>query len=113
MLERPGDGDKRTATGDEQGARQKIEMQNYSQKDTIFVANGCSCDGESGRMYDKVVEIPEDRDLPCKDGEGYVLQKGISADIGAEKIRDMLYGMHSPGSGGFRKAMKILLGGAS
>ncbi len=88
----------------------KIESQNQSQKETILVANGCSCDGESRRVYDKIVETPEDRDLPSKMERGVFYKKGTPPTIGAEKIRDMIFGVRSQEEGGFRKVVKLLRG---
>ncbi len=58
----------------------------------------------------KVVEIPEDRDLPAKMERGVFYKKGSHLTAGAEKIRDMLFGMRSQDEAGFRKAVKLLGG---
>jgi MinD-like ATPase involved in chromosome partitioning or flagellar assembly len=88
----------------------KIETQNQSQRETILVANGCSCDGETRRMYDKVVEIPEDRDLPAKMERGMFYKKGSPLTIGTEKVRDLLYGMRSQKESRFRMVARLLRG---
>lgn len=86
----------------------KIESQN--QKETILVANGCSCVGEARRVYDKVVEIPEDRDLNSKMERGMFYKKGSPLTTGTEKVRDMTFGLRSQEDSGFRKVVKLLRG---
>ena len=98
-------------TGQPQEMARVFARRNQLQKETMLVANGCSCDGEIRRVYDKVVEISEDRDLPAKMDRGVFYKKGSPLTAGAEQIRDALFGMRSQEEGGFRKAMKLLLGG--
>ncbi len=99
------------ATGQPQEMNRVFARKNNAQKDVIFVANGYPCDSGVKREYIKVVEIPEDRDLPAKMERGVFYKKGSHLTAGAEKIRDLLFGMRSQDEAGFRKAMKMLLGG--
>jgi Mrp family chromosome partitioning ATPase len=82
-----------------------------SQKETILVANGCPGGGVNRREYDRVVEIPEDRDLTSRMDKGVFHRKGYPLTVGAEKIRDRLFGMHAQEENVFRKAAKMFLGG--
>jgi hypothetical protein len=43
------------------------------------------------------------------DGKGVFYRKGPPLTTGAEKIRDMLFGIHPRGEGGFGKVMLYLL----
>jgi hypothetical protein len=82
-----------------------------SQKETVLVANGCPGAGVNRREYDRVVEIPKDRELRARMEKGVFHKKGSPLAVGAEKIRDLLFGIHSPEENVFRKAAKMLLGG--
>lgn len=85
----------------------------FSQTDVIFVANGYSFDGRMKKEFANVVEIPEDRDLPSRMERGIFYKKGSPLTTGAEKIRDLLFGAPSQGDGGFRKAIRMIIGNAS
>ena len=84
-----------------------------SQKETVLVANGCPGAGVNRKEYDRVVEIPEDRDLPSKMDNGVFHRKGSPLTVGAEQVRDYLFGMHAPEENIFRKAAKMFLGGGA
>ncbi len=99
------------ATGLPQEMNRVLTRRNNSQKDVIFVANGYSCDSSVRREYIKVVEVTEDRDLPARMERGVFYRKGSPLTSAAEQIRDALFGMRGQEEGGFRKAMKLLLGG--
>jgi hypothetical protein len=84
---------------------------NRAQKDTVLVANGCACGGNTRSEFDKLVEIPEDKDLHTRMERGVFYKKGSPLTTGAEKIGDLLFGMHPRGEGGFGKVMRHLLAG--
>jgi hypothetical protein len=99
------------ATGLPQEMNRVLTRRTSSQKDAIFVANGYPCDGGVEREYGTVVEVAEDRDLPARMERGVFYRKGSPLTVAAEQIRDTLFGMRDQDEGGFRKAMKLLLGG--
>jgi MinD superfamily P-loop ATPase len=84
-----------------------LARRNRAQKETVLVANGCSCDSKQG--YVKVVEIPDDRDVRVRMERGIFYKKGSPLSVGAEKIRDAIFGMHSQEKKGFSKVIEQLL----
>jgi hypothetical protein len=88
-----------------------LARRNRAQKETVLVANGCTCGSNTRSEYDKLVEIPEDNDLHTRMERGVFHKKGSPLTTGAEKIRDLLFGMRPQEEGGFGKVMRHLLAG--
>jgi hypothetical protein len=100
------------ANGLPQEMSRVLARRNRAQKETVLVANGCRCSGNTRSEFDKLVEIPEDNDLQARMERGVFYKKGSPLTTGAEKIGNLLFGMHPQGEGGFGKVMRRLLAGA-
>jgi hypothetical protein len=84
----------------------------YAQKEAVLVANGCPGGINTGREYVDVVAITEDKDLQSRMERGVFYKKGAPLTLGAEKIRDSLFGMRPFEGSGLAKMMRRLLVGA-
>lgn len=96
--------------GLQQETKRALARKNRAQRDTVLVANGCTCDADTVREYTKLVEIPEDKDLQARMEKGIFYKKGSPLTVGAEKIRDSLFGMRPQEESGFGEIMRRLLG---
>ena len=67
----------------------------------MLVANGYACDAKTRKAYPKVVEIPDDRDGQARMEQGVFYKKGAPLSVGAEKIRNVLFGMQPQEKRGF------------
>lgn len=65
------------------------------------MANGYACDAKTRKAYPKVVEIPDDRDGQARMEQGVFYKKGAPLSVGAEKIRNVLFGMQPQEKRGF------------
>jgi hypothetical protein len=80
-------------TGCEQEMNRVLARSNRSQKETVLVANGYACDAKTRKAYPKVVEITVDKDSQVRMEKGVFYKKGAPLSVGAEKIRNALFGM--------------------
>jgi hypothetical protein len=78
-----------------------LARSNKSQKETVLVANGYACDAKTRKAYPKVVEIPADKDSHARMEKGVFYKKGTPLSVGAEKIRNALFGMQPREKRGF------------
>ncbi len=88
-------------TGCAQEMSRALARSNKSQKETVLVANGYACDAKTRKAYSKVVEIPADKDSQARMEKGVFYKKGAPLSVGAEKIRNALFGMQPQEKRGF------------
>jgi MinD-like ATPase involved in chromosome partitioning or flagellar assembly len=88
-------------TGCAQEMNRVLARSNKSQKETVLVANGYACDAKTRKAYPKVVEIPADKDSHARMEKGVFYKKGTPLSVGAEKIRNALFGMQPREKRGF------------
>jgi MinD-like ATPase involved in chromosome partitioning or flagellar assembly len=80
-------------TGCEQEMNRVLARSNRSQKETVLVANGYACDAKTRKAYPKIVEITVDKDSQVRMEKGVLYKKDAPLSVGAEKIRNALFGM--------------------
>jgi len=80
-------------TGCVQEMNRALARSNRSQKETVLVANGYACDTKTRKAFSRVVEIAADRDIQARMEQGVFYKKGAPLSVGAEKIRNVLFGM--------------------
>lgn len=80
-------------TGCAQEMNRALARSNRSQKETVLVANGYACDAKTRKAFSRVVEIAADRDIQARMEQGVFYKKGAPLSVGAEKIRNALFGM--------------------
>jgi MinD-like ATPase involved in chromosome partitioning or flagellar assembly len=88
-------------TGCAQEMNRVLARSNRSEKATVLVANGYACDAKTRKAYPKVVEIPADKDIQARMESGIFCKKGTPLYVGAEKIRNALFGMQPQEKKGF------------
>jgi len=88
-------------TGCAQEMNRVLARSNKSQKETVLVANGYACDTKTRKAYPRVVEIAIDKDAQARMEKGAFYKKGTPLSIGAEKIRNVLFGMDPQEKRGF------------
>jgi len=59
----------------------------------VLVTNGYICDAKTRKVYSKVVEIPADKNSQARMEKGVFYRKDAPLSVGAEKIRNALFGM--------------------
>ena len=87
-----------------------LSRKNQAQRETVLIANGCPRDRNVKKEYIKIIELPEDKELASRMEKGTFYKKGSPLTTGAEKLRDMLFGIRPQEEGGFRKVMSYFLG---
>jgi MinD superfamily P-loop ATPase len=88
-------------TGCAQEMNRVLARSNKSQKETVLVANGYACDTKTRKAYPRAVEIAIDKDAQARMEKGAFYKKGTPLSIGAEKIRNVLFGMDPQEKRGF------------
>jgi MinD-like ATPase involved in chromosome partitioning or flagellar assembly len=88
-------------TGCAQEMNRALARSNRSQKETVLVANGYACDAKTRKAYPKVVEITVDKDSQVRMEKGVFYKKGAPLSVGAEKIRNALFGRQPQEKRGF------------